>query len=91
MKLIVVFSRQGSWTEPAPGEPITLGHAEVMIPEQGEHKYRLQAEELAYSKASGELVARNATLFDASGEPLLQGARIRLTFQDGVVEYERIE
>lgn len=89
--LFTIFSRQGSWTEPAPGEPLTLRQAVVMIPERSEHKYRLQAEELAYSKASGELVARNATLFDASDEPLLQGARIRVTFEGGVVEYEPIE
>jgi len=86
-----IFSRQGSWTEPAPGEPITLRHAEVMIPQQGEHKYRLQAEEVAYSKEKGELVASNATLFDASDQPLVQGAQIRVTFEDGAVEYERIE
>lgn len=86
-----IFSRQGSWTEPAPGEPITLHHAVVMIPEQGEHKYRLQAEEVTYSKKDGELVAGNATLFDAADQPLVQGAQIRVTFQDGVVEYEPIE
>lgn len=85
--LFTVFSREGRLAVLGEGRPLTFRKADVVILEEGESRYLLRAREVIYSKQDRELIARNGVLFDVSGGRLIEGPSIRVTFEDGKVDF----
>lgn len=85
--LFTVFSREGRLAVLGEGRPLTFRKADVVILEEGEGRYLLRAQEVTYSKQDRELIARDGALFDVSGGRLIEGPNIRVTFEDGKVDF----
>jgi len=85
--LFTVFSREGRLAMVGEGRPVTFRKADVVILEEGESRYLLRAREVTYSKQDRELIARDGALFDVSGGRLVEGPNIRVTFEDGEVDF----
>jgi len=65
---------------------VTFEQADVVIPEDGEQRYLLRADQVTYSKRDRELIAHNGALFDVADQRRAAAETIRIRFEDDRVE-----